>query len=113
MRAAVHAQREGREREFADAAFRKSFADGGDLSDPRNVLSAAEAAGLDPRAVEAAVRDPVVKDELRAATETAHATGVFGVPTVAVGDRLFWGDDRLEEAALAMRAAATAQGPRS
>jgi 2-hydroxychromene-2-carboxylate isomerase len=38
---------------------------------------------------------------LRAATDAAHARGVFGVPTVAVGDELFWGDDRLEEAAAA------------
>lgn len=29
---------------------------------------------------------------------TAVARGVFGVPTVAVGDRLFWGDDSLDEA---------------
>jgi hypothetical protein len=28
---------------------------------------------------------------------------VFGVPTVAVGDALFWGDDRLEEAAAALK----------
>jgi 2-hydroxychromene-2-carboxylate isomerase len=26
---------------------------------------------------------------------------VFGVPTVAVDDKLFWGEDRLEEAARA------------
>jgi 2-hydroxychromene-2-carboxylate isomerase len=28
---------------------------------------------------------------------------VVGVPTVAIGDRLFWGDDRLEQAAAALR----------
>jgi 2-hydroxychromene-2-carboxylate isomerase len=44
-----------------------------------------------------------VKDELRAVTGDAHARGVFGVPTVAVGAQLFWGDDRLEEAAAALR----------
>jgi 2-hydroxychromene-2-carboxylate isomerase len=43
-----------------------------------------------------------VKDELRALTDSAHALGVSGVPTVAVGDELFWGDDRLEEAAAAL-----------
>jgi 2-hydroxychromene-2-carboxylate isomerase len=32
-------------------------------------------------------------------TDTAHARGVFGVPTFAVGDELFWGDDRLEDLA--------------
>jgi 2-hydroxychromene-2-carboxylate isomerase len=39
-----------------------------------------------------------VKDRLRASTEEALARGVTGVPTVAVGDELFWGDDRLEAA---------------
>ena len=37
--------------------------------------------------------------ELSEATEAAHALGVFGVPTVEVAGELFWGDDRLEDAA--------------
>ena len=45
---------------------------------------------------------PAVKTALRAATVQAHERGVFGVPTVAVGEELFWGDDRLEQAALAL-----------
>jgi 2-hydroxychromene-2-carboxylate isomerase len=65
------------------------------------VLAAVADAGLDPEA--AALDDPQIKRALREATEGAHARGVFGVPTVAVGDQLFWGDDRLEEAAAANR----------
>ena len=40
-------------------------------------------------------------DRSRAALLGARALslGVFGVPTVVVGDQLFWGDDHLEEAA--------------
>jgi 2-hydroxychromene-2-carboxylate isomerase len=102
MRAAVHAKRIGREREFAAAAFRAAFAEGADLSEQRNVLVAAEAAGLDPRETESAIADPSVKEELRALTAAAHERGVFGVPTVTVGDELFWGDDRLEHAAAAL-----------
>jgi 2-hydroxychromene-2-carboxylate isomerase len=102
MRAAVYARSAGREREYAMAAFRTSFAEGKDLSDVRNVLSAAGAAGLEPGEVEAALADPEVKERLRAATESAHASGVFGVPTIAIGDEIWWGDDRLEEAALAL-----------
>lgn len=44
-------------------------------------------------------RDPAgaeVKDELKAATADAAARGVFGVPTVEVDGRLFWGLDGLE-----------------
>jgi len=35
----------------------------------------------------------------RDATDAAYELGVIGVPTIAVGDELFWGDDRLEDAA--------------
>src|SRR4051812_40439966 len=103
MRAAVHARRAGREREFAAAAFAVAFDEGHDLAEPRHVLAAAERAGLDRGDVERAIAERDVKEELRAVTDEAHARGVFGVPTVATADKLFWGDDRLEEAAAALR----------
>ena len=39
-----------------------------------------------------------VKDDLRAATDAAIARGVFGVPTLIVDDRLFWGNDATDMA---------------
>ena len=36
---------------------------------------------------------PEVKDELRRNTDEAIARGVFGVPTLMIGDELFWGAD--------------------
>jgi len=39
---------------------------------------------------------PEVKAALRANTEAAVAAGVFGVPTLVVDGRLFWGDDSTE-----------------
>ena len=103
MRAAIYARHTGREREFASAAYAVAFAEGNDLGELQHVLAAAEQSGLAPVEVEAATRDPEVKDELRAVTNHAHARGVFGVPAVAVGAEVFWGDDRLEEAAAALR----------
>jgi len=38
-------------------------------------------------------------------TAEAYDRGVRGVPTIAVGDQLIYGDDRLEEAASLLRAA--------
>lgn len=99
MRAATYAQRVGRLREFAESAFRGGFQQGRDLSIPENVLAAASDAGLDPQAVERAVADPEIKFALRQATDEAHRLGVIGVPTLSVGGELFWGDDRLEQAA--------------
>jgi 2-hydroxychromene-2-carboxylate isomerase len=39
------------------------------------------------------IASPDVKAELRRNTDEAIARGVFGVPTIAIGDELFWGDD--------------------
>ena len=44
------------------------------------------------------IADPEVKDALRRNTEEAVARGVFGVPTLAIGDALFWGLDATEMA---------------
>ncbi len=39
------------------------------------------------------IESPAIKEALRAATAAAAARGVFGVPTFAIGDELFWGRD--------------------
>jgi 2-hydroxychromene-2-carboxylate isomerase len=102
MRAATYAFQVGRGREFTIEMFRHAFARGHDLAVEEDVLRAAERAGLERDAVDGATRDPEIKLALRTATDAAHALGVFGVPTVAVGGELFWGDDRLSDAAAAL-----------
>jgi 2-hydroxychromene-2-carboxylate isomerase len=99
MRAATFACKRGVGREFARQAFRDAFQRGCDLGVVENVVCAAEAVGLDRRAVEQAVAHPEIKLALRQATDAAHERGVLGVPTLAIGGTLFWGDDRLDEAA--------------
>ncbi len=102
MRAATFAQQAGRVVAFALAAFRQAFAAGRDLTEIDNVLLAAAACELHPRAVLKGIESRSVKERLRAATEEAVERGVRGVPTIAVGKRLFWGDDRLAEVASAI-----------
>jgi 2-hydroxychromene-2-carboxylate isomerase len=104
MRAATFAQSIGRAVAFSLAAFRQAFAGARDLSDVDNVLIAAAACELHPNAILKALETQSVEDNLRQATRDAYDRGVRGVPTVAVGDRLFYGDDRLEEAASALAA---------
>jgi 2-hydroxychromene-2-carboxylate isomerase len=99
MRATTYAFTVGRGREFALHAFRDAFRRGRDLGVTAHVLDAGEAAGLPRAELEPAIALPEIKRELRDATDAAHARGVFGVPTIAIGDELFWGDDRLEAAA--------------
>lgn len=102
MRTAVFCQQIGRTAAFALAAFRQAFAGGKDLSDIDNVLIAAAACELHPNAILKAIETQAVKDRLKDATQEAYDRGVRGVPSVAVGDEIFWGDDRLEDAAAAL-----------
>jgi 2-hydroxychromene-2-carboxylate isomerase len=101
LRAALVADERGRLHEFSVAAFRKSFVEGRSLAELDNLLAAAGEAGLDPDEVSEGIGRPEIKERLKDNTEEALARGVTGIPTVAIGDELFWGDDRLHEAAAA------------
>jgi 2-hydroxychromene-2-carboxylate isomerase len=101
MRAATFAKQTGRAVSFALAGFRQAFAAGRDLSEPDNVLLAAAACELHPRAVATGAATEGVKLALRETTERAGDAGVRGVPTLVVDGEAFWGDDRLEEAVAA------------
>lgn len=98
MRVATFAKQTGRTVSFSLAAFRQAFAAGRDLGDPDNVVIAGAACELHPRALLKAVQTEIVKNALREATDAAGGRGVQGVPALVVGDQVFWGDDRLEEA---------------
>lgn len=84
--------------------FRMMFVEGRMLNDLDALLEATDRAGMDRDRVREGIQDPEIKDGLRANTDEALAAGVTGVPTVAVAGQLFWGDDRLEEAAAALAA---------
>jgi 2-hydroxychromene-2-carboxylate isomerase len=98
IRAATYAKESGRVVSFTLACFRQVFAAGRDMSEIDNVLIAAAACELHPNAVTKGIETQSVKHKLRGATDEALARGVEGIPTIAVGEQLFWGDDRLEEA---------------
>jgi 2-hydroxychromene-2-carboxylate isomerase len=99
MRVANFAKEIGKAVSFSLAAFRQAYAAGRDLTDPEAVMIAAAACELHPRAVETAAGRDSIKTRLRQATDAAGDLGVRGVPSVVVGEAVFWGDDRLVEAA--------------
>jgi len=98
-RACVAAEEAGRLEPFVTTALRLAFVEGADLGGEEAYLEAARLVGLDPEAVRVRIEEQELKDRLREYTDAAHASGVVGVPTVQVGETLFWGDDRLEAAA--------------
>jgi 2-hydroxychromene-2-carboxylate isomerase len=105
LRAALFADDQGRLREFSRAAYCKLFVDGRSLAEIDNIREAARETDLDPDEVQDAMQRLDIKQRLKDQTEEALARGVSGIPTVAIGNELFWGDDHLEEAAAAAGAA--------
>jgi 2-hydroxychromene-2-carboxylate isomerase len=75
------------------ALFAAVWVDGEHVSDPAVVARAAARVGLDGAAVVAAATDTPAKEHLRRATDAAIARGIFGVPSMEVGDEIFWGYD--------------------
>ena len=102
LRAATFAAEIGKSVSFSLAAFRQTFLAGRPMNELDNVLIAGAACELHPNATKAALERESIKQKLIDATNEAIERGVTGVPTVAVGDELFWGDDRLEDAAKAL-----------
>lgn len=102
MLAAAFAKQTGRGVAFSLAAMRQAFAGARDLSVVDNVLIAAAACELHPRAVLKAVETASVREALNAATAEAAALGVRSVPAVVAGGAVFSGPRAPEDAAAAL-----------
>ena len=94
--AATYAKHTGRGVAFSLAAMRQAFAAGRDLSVVDNVLIAAAACELHPRAVLKGIESTAVARALDAATARAVELGVRELPALAVGDRVSGGPDAIE-----------------
>ncbi len=80
---------------FARSVLRAAWAEDRDISEPSVLASCLTAAGLDPAAFLPAAGSAAAGELVARLSSEAHALGVFGVPTLALGSELFWGNDRL------------------
>ena len=103
LRACIAADLEGKGAEAMHALFHAYWREGDDISDATVIERALKKAGLDGKALVARTEDQEIKDCLRKNTDLALARGVFGVPTLFVGERSFWGNDRLQFAEAELR----------
>ena len=86
----------GNDRRAAGTVLEAVFRDGRDVSDPAVIADLARVLGVaDPQT---ALSDPAVKQRLRTNTEWAASRGIFGVPTLVIGDEFFWGHDAVDMA---------------
>lgn len=83
---------------FSKLAFSANFTEDRDISDESVIASLLESMGEEPgRILESAISRENA-GRLRLATEEAAGRGIFGAPSFVIGEELFWGDDRLEDA---------------
>ena len=80
-------------RDVIDALFRAVWVRGLHVSEPPVVEQVLGELGLPGGELIARAQHPDVKEQLRSQTADAAARGAFGVPTMEVGDELFWGYD--------------------
>ncbi|MFL5310121.1 MAG: 2-hydroxychromene-2-carboxylate isomerase [Myxococcales bacterium] len=97
-RAACALHGDARQGDCIRALFRANFAEDRDIADPAVVADALRGCGVDAEAVLARASSPEVKAALRANTERARASGIFGAPNCLVGSELFFGQDRIDDA---------------
>jgi 2-hydroxychromene-2-carboxylate isomerase len=81
---------------YLAAIYRGMWAEGLNLGDQAELAQVLQRAGLNPQEFLALIQDPAVKEQLRADTEAAVERGIFGAPTMFVGDEMYFGQDRLD-----------------
>jgi 2-hydroxychromene-2-carboxylate isomerase len=84
--------------EFARAVFRANFAEDREIGDAAEIRSILDSLGQPGAQLVEQARAPENKVRLREQTRRAKELGIFGAPSFVVGEELFWGNDRLEDA---------------
>ncbi len=96
MRGAVAAQQDGVLKSYMDAVYRAVWVDQKNTADPEVFAEVLVTAGLDAENFAERIQDPAIKDGLKSNTQEAVERGVFGAPTMFVGEEMFFGQDRLD-----------------
>ena len=78
------------------ALYRAIWSEGKTLANAADVVAAIADAGIDTEPIAARIDRSEMAAQLDANTDEAAERGVFGSPTVFVGEAMFFGNDRLE-----------------
>jgi 2-hydroxychromene-2-carboxylate isomerase len=85
---------------FTKAVYAAEFGEGRPIADAGMLQGILRGLGLDPDTVLRSAQGDANKTRLKATGEEARSRGVFGAPTFFTEDgEMFWGNDRLEQAA--------------
>ncbi|MDP9928283.1 2-hydroxychromene-2-carboxylate isomerase [Variovorax paradoxus] len=76
--------------------FKALWIDALNLNDAQLTARILTEGGFDPAEIERLTQDPETKAALKSTTQEAVERGVFGAPTLFVGDQMFFGQDRMD-----------------
>jgi 2-hydroxychromene-2-carboxylate isomerase len=96
LRATLAAAELGQADAAVGAVFGAYWGSGAPLVTPGEVVAVLDSAGVRAPGLITRIDDPVLDAALDAATAAAASRGVFGAPTMYVGDEMFFGNDRLD-----------------
>jgi carboxymethylenebutenolidase len=96
-------QRGGDVGRLSQAMMTAVWAEERNLAERATLLAIAAEQDQDGETLLAVAADDAAQRAYGANTEAALAAGVFGVPTFQIGEELFWGQDRLDFVARALR----------
>jgi 2-hydroxychromene-2-carboxylate isomerase len=83
---------------FHKAVLRANFVHDRDIAEPAVIQELLDAVGQDGKALVAKAGEQDAKQALYARGNRAELAGIFGAPSFIVGEELFFGQDRLEDA---------------
>jgi len=102
-RGALVASDEGREADYVNAIAPAVFGKPVDLRQTSELVAVLEKAGFDGARLIDRASAPEYAEKLESSTQAAAERGAFGSPTMFVGDEMFFGNDRLDFVAEALR----------
>ncbi len=95
MRGALAAKEKGKVAEYTHKLFALYMVEGKDLNQDDVLKNAVSELGMDADWFISRIVEQDIKDQLRKETDELVRRGGFGAPTFFIGDRMFWGNDRL------------------
>lgn len=84
------------EAHYVGSAWRLIYGLGNDMDSDEMLSELAQSLEWDPREFLAFIESNEAKARLEASNLRAHQQGVFGVPTMMYGQKMWWGNDRIE-----------------
>jgi 2-hydroxychromene-2-carboxylate isomerase len=106
LRASFAAEALGQAPQAVGAIFHAYWGSGAPLATTDDVVAVLNAGGVAAPDLAARIEDPVLDRALDAATDAAAERGVFGAPSMFVGEQMFFGNDRLDFVRASLKAAA-------